>query len=258
MSDLDKEIVLIGIGEIGGVIAKGFLRQGYTLHPITREMDIEQRAAQVPEPTLVVVAVGEKDLASVLEKLPDHWRQRVCLLQNELLPSDWIGIPDPTVISIWFEKKPGMDPKVIIPSPVYGPDAEMLSKALAAVNIPTNQLQDEEQLLFQLVLKNLYILTTNIAGLKTGGTVGELWQNHRLFAESVAREVILLQQAMTNRSFDEEALIAAMLVAFDGDPDHKCMGRSAPVRLQRALSHADTLKLELPQLRQLEQLQSAN
>ncbi|MES9977318.1 MAG: hypothetical protein ABW107_01060, partial [Candidatus Thiodiazotropha sp. 6PLUC5] len=179
MTELKKEIVLIGIGEIGGVLAKGFLRLGYTLHPITREMEIEQRAAQLPKPTLVVVAVGEKDLPSVLEKLPTPWKQRTCLLQNELLPEEWAGIADPTVISIWFEKKPGMDPKVIIPSPVFGPHADLLSKALAAVNIPTTRLEEKDQLLFQLVVKNLYILTTNIAGLKTGGTVSELWQSHK-------------------------------------------------------------------------------
>jgi len=35
------------------------------------------------------------------------------------------------------------------------------------------------ELLYELVRKNLYILTINIAGLKTGGTVGELWGKHR-------------------------------------------------------------------------------
>ncbi|MCG8083032.1 MAG: hypothetical protein JAY73_18660, partial [Candidatus Thiodiazotropha taylori] len=107
MSDKSKEIVLIGIGEIGGVLAKGFLRLGYTIHPVTRDMRMEEKAEQLPNPALVIVAVGEADLPAVLAKLPDTWRSRVGLLQNELLPEDWRETDNPTVISIWFEKKPG-------------------------------------------------------------------------------------------------------------------------------------------------------
>ena len=36
--------------------------------------------------------------------------------------------------------------------------------------------------------------------------------------------------------------------AFDGDPQHQCMGRSAPARLQRALEHAERLSIETPML----------
>ena len=44
-------------------------------------------------------------------------------------------------------------------------------------------------------------------------------------------------------------MIQAMLVAFDGDLAHQCMGRSAPARLQRALEHADRHGLAVPTLR---------
>ena len=182
-----------------------------------------------------------------------HTRTRLCLLQNELLPEDWEGIASPTVISIWFEKKPGIEAKVIIPSPVYGPHSDLICRALTAVNIPTTLLTDEEALLFQLVLKNLYILTTNIAGLRTGGNVGELWRDNQSFARQIAGEVITLQEALTNKTFDQEALIDAMVAAFEGDPLHQCMGRSAPARLQRSLSHAERLRLDLPQLLELQQ-----
>jgi hypothetical protein len=38
------------------------------------------------------------------------------MMQNELLPRDWAihDFIDPTVISVWFEKKKGMDSKVLI------------------------------------------------------------------------------------------------------------------------------------------------
>jgi hypothetical protein len=43
-----------------------------------------------------------------------------------------------------------------------------------------------------------------------------------------------------------------MLQAFDGDPEHKCMGRSAPARLQRALELADDASLAVPHLRKIQ------
>ncbi|MCU7844152.1 MAG: hypothetical protein KZQ93_09970 [Candidatus Thiodiazotropha sp. (ex Monitilora ramsayi)] len=249
---MGKEIVLIGVGEIGGVFARGFLKLGYSVHPVTRDTDMVAAAASISQPRLVVVAVGENDLQPVLSAIPEIWRSKLCLLQNELLPNDWEGVPDPTVISIWFEKKPGMDAKVIIPSPVYGPEAELVSQALGKVSIPYRILTSDNELLRDLVVKNLYILTTNIAGLKTGGTVGALWSEHRPFATDVAKEIVQLQEGLTGVSFDTSSLIDRMVEAFEGDPEHKCMGRSAPARLARALNHAHSLGLDLTTLQTLQ------
>jgi len=246
-----QPIVIIGVGEMGGVFARGFLRLGHPVFPVNRGQDLQQAAAELPEAKAVLIAVGEKDLPAVLQKLPDAWKDKTILLQNELLPADFAQLPNVTVISVWFEKKPGMDFKVIIPSPCFGPHCALLSDALATLDIPLKILDDEDQLLFELVLKNLYILTTNIAGLKTGGSVGELWTEHRDVAQAVANDIIRLQEKLTGRSFDREALIAAMLNAFQGDPEHKCMGRSAPARLQRALDHAEQHDLDVPSLAQL-------
>ena len=153
------------------------------------------------------------------------------------------------MISVWFEKKKGQDSKVIIPSPAYGPRAKLLRKALATLDIPVTVIERKRDMLFELVVKNLYILTSNIAGLRVGGTVGELRDAHPEFMHKVANDVIRLQEAITGAHFDNGRLIAAMLRAFDGDPEHKCMGRSAPGRLQRALDHADGLNIHLPTLR---------
>lgn len=248
---IKKPVVLIGTGEMGGVFARGFLRLGHPVHPVTRRTSPGETARAVPEPEAVIVAVGEKELAAVLETMPEPWRDKLVLLQNELLPADFSHLPGVTVISVWFEKKPGMDYKVIIPSPVYGPRAELLREALGSLDIPVRLLENEDQLLFELVLKNLYILTTNIAGLKTGGTVGELWANHRELAEAVANDVIALQEKLTGHTFDHRALIDAMLEAFEGDPRHGCMGRSAPSRLERALDHGRQRGIDLPTLAQI-------
>lgn len=247
-----QAIIIVGMGEMAGVFARGFLRSGYPVYPVTREMDMQQQADTIKDPAMVLVAVAEKDIQSVLQTIPSQWKDRLALLQNELLPKDWQQHQlDPSVISVWFEKKKGQDYKVLIPSPAYGKHADILVDSLNSIDIAARTLNDEAELLFELVVKNVYILTTNIAGLKTGGTVSELWQNHQAFARSVAAEIIQLQQIITGKTFDSEKLIDAMLLAFEGDPDHGCMGRSAPARLERALTLAEEYKLDLTLLKQI-------
>lgn len=253
-----REIVLIGIGEIGGVFARGFLRLGYAVHPVTRETDMRALSHRIEAPALVVVAVGETSLQPVLADIPPVWKRRLCLLQNELLPEDWRDFPEPTVISIWFEKKSGMDAKVIMPSPVFGPQARLVQQALTKVGIPSQLLEHEQHVLRELVVKNLYILTTNIAGLESGGTVAALWRDHRTLAREVAYEILRLQEAMTGERFDSDAMITRMVEAFNGDPAHQCVGRSAPARLERALEQAARLDLTLPTIRRIAAHTSAN
>ena len=249
---MNKSVVVVGLGEMGSVFARGFLRSGYTVHPVTRDMEMQAVADDLPEPELVLVAVGEADLHEQLVKVPEAWKDRLVLLQNELLPRDWQRHNlEPTVISVWFEKKKGMDSKVIIPSPVFGKHAQQVADALASIDIATTVLPDEAALLHELVLKNVYILTTNIAGLEVGGNVGQLWDEHKLLAESVALDVIRLQEALTGKALDHQGLIDGMVNAFNGDREHMCMGRSAPVRLQRALMLAQQNDLSLKMLERI-------
>ena len=252
---MSKSIVVVGLGEMGSVFARGFLRSGYTVHPVTRDMEMADVAARVENPELVLMAVGEADLLKQLLRLPDAWKDRLVLLQNELLPNDWQkhGL-SPTVISVWFEKKKGQDSKVIIPSPVFGKHAQQVVDALATIDISSTVLADEAALLHELVLKNVYILTTNIAGLEVGGNVGELWHEHHKIAHAVVSDVIRLQEALTGEILDHKLLIDGMVAAFNGDPEHMCMGRSAPVRLQRALSLAAANNLSLGMLERISKL----
>jgi len=250
---MNKPVIIIGIGEIGGVFARGVLRSGYPVIPVNRNDDINKIAEQTPDPEAVLLTVAENDLHKALETMPQVWRDRVCLVQNELLPRDWEkhALNTPTVISVWFEKKPGMDAKPVVASPVFGPHAGLLCKALEALSIPVVKLSSEEELLFELVRKNLYILTTNIAGLVAGGNVSELWQNHRTLAIEVAEDVLQLQSSLTGEKLNNKDLIAAMLLAFDGDPEHGCTGRSAPARLTRAIQLADEADLDVSTLHRI-------
>lgn len=246
-------VVIIGLGQLGRVFAGGFLRTGHTVWPVNRGDDMRRVAARAPEPALVLVAVAEADLHTVLQNLPPNWRSRLGLLQNELLPRDWLahGITDPTVISVWFEKKKGTDAKPLLPSPVYGPEAQRLAQALASIDLPARVLHDMDRMLWELVRKNLYILTTNIAGLVVGGDVGTLWERHRSLAEAVASDVLDIQQVLTGRELNRMDLMEGMLEAFAADPAHTCAGRTARARLERALAHAHAAGLEVPTLRQI-------
>lgn len=250
---MDNSVVMIGLGQLGRVIAGGFLRSGHVVVPVNRSDDLLAVAARWPEPKLVLVSVGENDLHPVLAALPESWRESVGLLQNELLPRDWQAhnIENPTVISIWFEKKKGMDAKPLLSSPAYGPEAWRLVKALNGIDLPAHELADEAQLLHELVRKNLYILTTNIAGMEVGGDVGSLWQQHEALAREIAQDILDLQDWLTGQTNDRDAQLQGMLEAFQADPQHQCAGRSAPARLKRAIHHADAAGLAVPGLRRI-------
>ncbi|HIE40770.1 MAG TPA: hypothetical protein EYP76_05010 [Thiomicrorhabdus sp.] len=246
-------IIVVGLGELGSVFARGFLKLGYPVQGVSRSMSIPSVAQEIPNPTAVLVSVGEADLQKVLETLPESWKNNLILLQNELLPRDWqaANIQDPTVISVWFEKKKGMDSKVVIPSPIYGKHATCVQEALTTLELPSVILNSADELLFELVRKNLYILTTNIAGLEVGGNVEQLAQQHSDLMHAVANDVLDIQDWLTQTVNDRQNLMEALMEAFKGDPQHNCMGRSAPARLMRALTIADQAKLSVPKLREI-------
>lgn len=248
-----SEVIIIGLGQLGRVFAGGLLRAGHSVIPVNRGDDMAALAQAHPAPERVLIAVAENDLHTVLAALPETWKSRVALIQNELLPRDWQahGYAEPTVISVWFEKKKGIDAKPLMASAAAGPGAELLCRALTSIDLPCREVASGDALLFELVRKNVYILTTNIAGLKIGGTVAQLWAQHEAFARQVANEVMDIQDALTGVQHDRTALIAGMLEAFDGDPAHGCTGRSAPARLTRAIRHADEFGLAVPALRSL-------
>jgi hypothetical protein len=256
---MDRAVVIIGIGELAGVFARGFLRNGYPVYPVTRYMNVSEIAKSSPNPELTLVAVAEKDFADVLSTIPSQWRDRIGLLQNELLPDDWkkMDIKNPTVISVWFEKKKCQDYRVLIPSPVFGPKVDLIADSLECIDIPCKRLSSEDELLVELVIKNVFVLTINIAGLVTGGTTGALWSEHNELTRQVAGDVIDIQEWSTGVSFARARLIDGMAEGIQGDPDHQCTGRSAPARLKRVIELANKAELEIPHIREIYQKQKS-
>ena len=246
-------IIVIGLGELGSVFARGFLRLGYPVQGVARDMDISLIAKTITNPAAVIIAVGEADIIQTLATLPTVWKDKVILLQNELLPRDWQAaeIENPTVISVWFEKKKGMDSKVVLPSPIFGANSKLVFDALSQIDLPSFILDSEDELTYELVRKNLYILTTNIAGLEVGGNVEGLANQHNAVMKAVANDVLDIQDWLTETKNDRQRLMEGLLEAINGDLGHGCMGRSAPARLTRAIGFADAAGLEVPTLRNI-------
>lgn len=247
------DAVVWGVGQLGAIFAHGLLRTGRSVHPVVRETNVGGLAARVPEPEVVLVAVGEADLDAVLAKMPHGWRRHAALLQNELRPRcfESRGLPAPTLAIVWFEKKRGTDARVLLPTHISGASAEPLLDALHALDIPAQRVP-QDAAYAALVAKNLYILVTNLAGMVVGGDVGTLLSTHRALALEVARDVLTLEAALfAPRELDGPAALAVLDRAGAADPRHLCLGRSAPVRLARSLAHADALGLDVPTLRRI-------
>jgi hypothetical protein len=250
---MQAPIVIIGIGELGGEFARGFLRCGFPVYPITRHTDLEKASLDIPDPALVLITVQEHELDNMLGKLPKPWREKICLVQNELLPRHWQRhqLCTPTVAVVWFEKKPEMALTNILYTPVYGPHAEIVTRALDAIGIPTQILNNETELLYELARKSLYILTVNICGLVANVSVSDLWHHHQNLARTVAKEAINLLEWLCGQKLPTERLINGMVEGIEDCPHRNCLGRSAQARLKRALDHAATAKIETPKMQEI-------
>ncbi|MGD2057234.1 MAG: hypothetical protein PVF85_00195 [Anaerolineales bacterium] len=252
---MKEPVVVVGIGQMGGVFARGLLRVGHPVFPVLHDMSLRSISEEIKQPALVLVAVAKQDLAGVLEEMPLRWKDRVGLLQNELLPSDWQmhGIVDPTVISVWFEKKFRRPIKPLVPSTVYGPMSGLLEATLATLDLRVQVLDDFDELVEELVMKNLFILTINIAGLEGAEAVGALLDDHLELTRSVFKDVLNLQEARSGKKFDSQAMWKRLTQICRVNPEHRSLGRSAPERLETALEQADSLGLEVAALRRIGQ-----
>jgi hypothetical protein len=241
-------VVVVGMGQLGRTFGQGLLAIGETVVPVLRG-----EAIGAVEPELVLVTVAEKDFDAAVRSIPAALRTRIGLVQNELAPSDWLerGISRPTVACVFFEKKRGRQLRLILPTRIAGPHAELLVRALRAIDVEANAIDDAE-LPRALLEKNLYILTTNLAGIGTPLTVTQLAAEKRLPA--IFDEVLLIERArfgLDEAAVSRDALWSAMMAAFAADPDHVAAGRIAWERLSRTLARADRFGLAVPTLRSI-------
>jgi hypothetical protein len=250
---MKKPVVVVGIGELGAVFSHGFLRTGHPVYPILRGMDLSKEGREIPDLALALVAVGEADLGSVLGAIPDGWRERLALLQNELLPRDWNahGLLNPTVIVVWFTKKKGIATTPSFASPVYGPQTNLVEEALNAIDIPTRRVDSPQEILLELVHKNVHILAMNITGLATGAMVEDLIDKHMPVTKEVAGEVIDLQEWLVGSPLPRQRLMERLWETLAAEPAGPATGRTAPDRLRRSIRYADEAGLPIPRLREI-------
>jgi len=239
--------VVIGLGQLGRTLAEGLVVDGWTVTGVRRD----QSAAELATPELAVVATGEDDLGPVLAGLPGSWRTgHVLLLQNELLPPQWEvhGIIDPTVLIVWFSRKPGELIRELRPSVAFGPHADDAARALAAVGLHTTIAPSYEALLAELVEKNTYIWAMNLAALLISEpTTSRVLGSQRATFEELAREAIAVQEAAIGaRVVDAPAVIEAVAATLAAEGERRLGGRSAARRAERLSALARTLGVDAP------------
>lgn len=265
-------LVIVGLGQLGCVFGEAFLRSGHSVIPVLRGQSLSDALARAEQaadaPPLLLIATGEDDLLPVLRLVPSRLGKRVILIQNELRPSSWLGTPvtEPTTCIVWFEKKPGKLLHEVRPSVAFGPFADLLQEVLRKVSVEVRTLgaeDSESERAHQLILKNLYILAINFAGLDEGVSVGALLTQHTDRLNQIAGELIALEQSLLQSQhpvsqtahcppqLDAERLTRGLTRAILADPEHSSAGRSAPRRLERTLALARNHGVDLKALEEL-------
>jgi len=259
---MSENVVVVGLGQLGQLLSEGLAATGHTVIPVRRDQSLATRLGASVR--AVVSAVGEDSAQSILDQTPEAWLDRLVLLQNELRPELWLSryrtagtALGPSVLVVWFEKKQGQAPHVVLPSVVFGPQSELLLSVLSALNLPVRQVHEPAELYHELCLKNLYILGLNLSGLRGVKTAGELLSDEGPF-DVLVDELIELEQASLTQAGVAHVLHAVSLknelrAALLADPGHACAGRTARARLLRTLALADKYNVALPLCRRIAQ-----
>lgn len=244
--------LLIGPGQLGRAIGGGLLSCGVCLDVALRDSHIETWYQY----DFVMMAVGEKDFESAVLSVPREARNKLVLLQNDLVPSSWraLDVMHPTVLVVWFEKKKGKPAQVVRTSELAGPHAALFARAFESIDMPARVITEAE-CVRALVVKNLYILASNAMGLRLGGgTTGSLVGEHREETTRLLRELCALERTRLNADenalLEDAALLEETFAAFASDPQHGLLGRTAKERVERALMRAREAGVTVAMLRE--------
>jgi len=130
-------IAIIGAGRVGGALASRSAEHGAPCPLITRESGWEVLDAGAGAP--ILVAVRNDDLAVVFERVPEHRRRDLVLVQNGML-RPWIaerGLDDVTRGLLFFavpKRGAAVEPGGV--SPFSGPHAAAVVAWLSALGLP--------------------------------------------------------------------------------------------------------------------------
>jgi ketopantoate reductase len=242
-----RELVIVGIGELGKLLGAGALRAGVRVTPVTRAQKLEDVLAQLAADTPILVSVGEEALDPVLAALKAARRQRIALLQNELFPSRYraYGL-SPSVLVPWILQKRGLPTIVARPSPLFGPLADLFAQIFDALSLPHVCAHDDAELAQALVDKYTFILTINALGVSADRTLGMWLQEAPALVWDICDEAARLGQVLVEAPIDAARARLACEQGMHALAQIPARGRSAPARVARALAHAQRFDLTLP------------
>jgi len=244
-----RNLVVYGVGELGKLFGAAALRAGIRVTPITRGSDAAEILANVDEDTPVLVAVGERELDSVLSKLPARHRLDIILLQNELFPGSWQKHDlSPSVLVPWVLQKRGLPTQVAGPSPYFGRHATLLGELLRELGLPGQHLTDERALMQALVNKYTFILTINTLGVLVDRTLGLWLQEDATLIWDICGEATRLGEALAGAQVDAEQARLATELGMRALSNVPARGRTARERVGRAIAYATRLGILVPNL----------
>ncbi len=250
-----KDLVLVGVGQLGTLFGEGALLASRRVTPLRRDSDVERCLDDVQPDAPVLVTTGEHDLAGAIERLPRERREHVILVQNELFPSVWrgLGLDEPTVCVVWLSKKAGRPVEIGGPTEVYGRHADVVAQIHEALTLPCLVLPSQEALSLALAAKFAFILGINALGLERDITLGEWLEQDQARVLAVVDDARRLAEAKLRLKegfprADGKKVQRKVLDAMTLLSTYPAKGRTAKARLERAREDAKVLGLELPNL----------
>lgn len=138
---MDEQIVIVGMGEVGRRLAHGADVARLAYWPVTREAG--QQWLSEPKGVPLLIAVRENDLPSVLAQVPPERGSDLIFVQNGFVDELIAPYPDATRAVLWFTAKASFFAD-LLPSPVYGPRAELARKLISGSGASAEVLADQD------------------------------------------------------------------------------------------------------------------
>ena len=248
-----RELVIVGMGQLGALFGRAALRCGVRVTPILRSTNSATAWHGVGKEAAVLLAVGLDDLAGALEAVPEARRGQVILLQNELFEPVWrdLGLQDPGVLVFWSNKKAGRPLQHGHRSGIYGPGAPLMVELHGELGVAHERLVDRQALAEELAAKYAFILTINVLGLVHDEPLGRWLERGEATVRALARDAARLAAAKSGElaaQIEEDAVVDTVIEAMEALAGMSARGRSAQARLERAREDAEALGLELQAL----------
>lgn len=250
MAFVPKDLIVVGIGQLGTLFGEAALGIGRRVTPLRRDSDVERCLDDVPAGSPVLLATGEADLEQAVQRLPEAYRGDIILVQNELFPGDWeaLGIEKPTTAMVWSSKKSGQPLQLGAPTEVFGPHAVLMEQLHDALQMPCRRAESVADRDAGLVAKFVFILTINALGLQRDLPLCAWLADDRQRVLDVSDDARRLGEQRLGHAVEPEAVRRRVLAGMEALAQISARGRTAAQRLEKARNDAARFGLSLPAL----------